>query len=241
MFRFSPVGAMSGGAVFAAFLTVQLEKILTTSIARRLFGRRAQLTVTIFATLIAGPLGGSAAMAEATVAATEKGSPQTMLRVDGDELPTRPPLATGDASTNETVKLFAHYMAANQEQKLKELFAANSVWLTPSGVVLHGPEEIGQFLAKVVAMQAAKLAEAKLPAGSDSVEEIPFSILGSQHDYFIELAIKTPFDKNFELTGATHLTLDDSGKIIQVISYLRPRAVLMMQSKGMMKESPAKN
>lgn len=190
---------------------------------------------TILAVWIVALLCGSTAMSQATDAVTGKGSPQTMLRVDGDELPTRPPLATGDSSTSETVKLFANYMANNQEQRLKELFAAKSVWLTPSGVVLHGPEEISQFLAKVVAMQAAKLAEAKLPAGSDTVEEIPFSILGSGHDYFIELAVKTPFDKNFELTGASHLTLDDSGKIVQVISYVRPRAVLMMQSKGMIK------
>jgi hypothetical protein len=65
----------------------------------------------------------------------------TMLRVDGDELPTRPPLATGDSSTHETVKLFAKYMASSREQRLKELFAVDCVWLTPSGVVLHGPEE----------------------------------------------------------------------------------------------------
>ena len=217
------------------YLTASMENMLNIWITRDLSWMRGCLPVAVLIASNVGALGPCAAAVAAHEAVPGKAPPATMFRVYGDELPTRPPLATGDESTNETVKLFAKYTATHQELKLQELFAANAVWLTPSGAALHGADEIGKFLAKVVAVQQAQLAAAK--ATPESVEEIPFSILGSQHDYFIELAIKTPYDKTFMLTGASHLTLDDSGKIIQAISYVRPRAVLMMQSHGMLKES----
>ncbi len=180
------------------------KSILKSAAQRLRFGERprgdAGVAVKLSVLAAAALLPFSGAYAENTVRA-----------INGDEFKTPPAVATGaDIKGCKSAKLFAHYLATNQQLRFPELFADDSVWLTPAPtVVLHGKKEVSEFIPRIM-------------ASVGEIEEVPVSVLGSGKECFVELAVRMPGKPNFTLVASHHLTLDDKGQIVRLISYIRP-------------------
>lgn len=139
-----------------------------------------------------------------------------MVSVTGNEFNTRPPSAVARTERGcATARQFARLLATGRQEQIHTLFAPRAIWLTPGPAILHSAAEVKDFIPKVQAQIAA----------FGPIEEIPFSVLGGGNDCFVELAVKTAAQAKFRLTAIHHITTRADGKIIQLISYVRPGAM----------------
>ena len=102
---------------------------------------------------------------------------QAGSKLENDVFATRPPAASADGMPAcRMVKEYVDNLNAHQYAKLGAFFAADSIFLAPSGQVLHGPEHIGKFYTDIL--------------GKNPQEVIPVGFYGFENDCFVELAFK---------------------------------------------------
>ncbi len=134
-------------------------------------------------------------------------------RITADRFVTPP---TVFVSENKRVcasgRKIAEYLRAGKLNRIPELLADNAVWLAPTGDVLKGPEGARAAIAKTE-QQIANL---------PPVDELPLSMFGEGHDCYMELAVKPANQTEYRLTAAMHIVENDAGKIVELVSYLRP-------------------
>jgi SnoaL-like domain len=98
---------------------------------------------------------------------------------------------------------------AGQYSKLSELFSETAEFLTPSGEVLHGRAAIDRFYSNFLGKLRPKV--------------IPLSFIAEGQECVMELAAAPGTDEgHFILSAVDHFTIDDAGKILHMVGYVRP-------------------
>ncbi len=99
---------------------------------------------------------------------------------------------------------------AGQYDRLGELFAPDAVFMTPTGAVLVGRDEIGKFYTGLL--------------GSLRPAIVPISFIQDGRHCVMELAAATQMDGHgqYRLSAIDHFTMNDAGLIAHLIVYLRP-------------------
>jgi hypothetical protein len=98
---------------------------------------------------------------------------------------------------------------AGQYSKLSELFSDAAEFLTPSGEVLHGRVAIERFYNNFLSKLRPKV--------------VPLSFIAEGHECVMELAAAPGVDEgHYILSAMDHFTIDDAGKILHMVGYVRP-------------------
>lgn len=128
---------------------------------------------------------------------------------------------TSDSADNNpvcaTAEKYVELINAGRYSDLHSLFAENAVFLTPIGRVLRGPTEIGEFYTDFL--------------GKATPEVIAISYIADGRECVMELAARTslnPDDPNkdkFQLGAIDHFTMNDQGRIVHMVVYLRPASL----------------
>jgi hypothetical protein len=124
--------------------------------------------------------------------------------------------ATGKSACG-TAQIYVERINAGHYDQLSDLFAPDAVFLTPTGQVLTGRDQIGQFYRKLL--------------GSLRPAIVPISFISDGRDCVMELAAATQADNStqYRLSAIDHFTMNKAGQIVHMIVYLRPQAMMQVK------------
>lgn len=129
-----------------------------------------------------------------------------------DIFESKPPAASVQGKPAcKTAQVYVDRINAGQYDKISGLFAADAVFLTPTGPILTSREEIGQFYRKLL--------------GTLRPAIVPISFINEGRTCVMELAAATQVDNptQYKLSAIDHFTMNDTGQIAHMIVYLRPQ------------------
>lgn len=161
---------------------------------------------------------GSAILAVA-LALSATASAQVSIHPSGDIFDAPPPAAsTRGKRACEPAQRYLDLIAAGRYDQLGTLFAADAVFVSPVGKVLHGPAEIDDFY------------KAFLP--KIKPRNVPITFIADGDECVMELVTATTLDNyaKYRLAAIDHFTVNKQGKIGHMVVFLRPQSLQAQQS-----------
>jgi hypothetical protein len=128
-----------------------------------------------------------------------------------DVLDGTPPSASADGKPACAVaRQYVERINAGRYDEVSSLFAPDAVFLTPTGAVLTGREQIGQFYKSLL--------------GQLRPAVVPISFIADGRECVMELAAVTQHDapRQYRLAAIDHFTVGADGLVAHMIVYLRP-------------------
>ena len=159
------------------------------------------------------------AILAAAIVLSATASAQVSIHPSGDIFDAPPPAAnTRGKRACEPAQRYVDLTAAERYDELGTLFADDAVFVAPTGKVLHGPAEIGDFY------------KAFLP--KIKPRNVPISFIADGDECVMELVTATNLDNyaKYRLAAIDHFTVNKDGKIRHMVVFLRPQSLQAQQS-----------